>query len=127
MFQKHYQGRSKLYQKYVMDATKMNRNLKNLVREIGLIEENKFSDAVLTKEIGKNPTEYLFDEEITESIAHATGASIANIPANQRKNINFIHPPTIPIKTREAMENAEVIDDEVSISSSDSGKGKGLE
>ena len=105
----------------------MNRNLKNLVREIGLIEENKFSDAVLTKEIGKHPTEYLFDEEITESIAHATGASIANLPENQKKNINFIHPKTISIKTREALENDAIIDDEVSISSSDSGKGKGLE
>ena len=105
----------------------MNRNLKNLVREIGLIEENKFSDAVLDKDTGKHPTEYLFDEEITESIAHATGATVANVPESQKKNINFIHPKTIPIKTREAIENEAIIDDDVSISSSNSGKGKGLE
>ena len=63
---------------YSRESSKIKRKLGQLVREVNLIEQNKFSEQIKASQKHIDPTEELFNEEITESIKNEAGIKILN-------------------------------------------------
>lgn len=74
---------------YAREARQIMYGLSKLIKEVSLIEQNKFSEQIKASQQAEDPTEELFDEEIQESIQNETGMHVINW-GPIKKNINFI-------------------------------------
>ena len=106
---------------YSKESKHLKYNLARLVKEVKLIEKNKFAEQLKTAFLDVDPTEELFDEEITESIQNESGAQ-TNSWGHIRKNINFISSkPSLEVSNKLITQGDGVGDGDLSQDSQDGG------
>ena len=87
MFGRNVSEAAKIYSR---EKKLLKTNLANLIKEVTLIEKNKFPDQLKNAIEDLDPTEQFFGEEITESIQNESGVHAVNW-GPIRNNINFIN------------------------------------
>ena len=83
---------------YNKEANKIQSNLAQLVKDVNLIEENKFMEHLKDRANCIDPTEELFGDEVQESIQNESGMQTLSW-GPKRRNINFINEKPALVQT----------------------------